>query len=510
MNPKKKKKLTSQPDFSSKDYNIFEKYQAFIRKLHTETTLKKPTRKERFFRYLSRLVFVLVGSFFTTLAFYFLIDPNGIYNSGFNGLLQACSKLIVGHGKLSWAKYYLLYYGLGLLTNLLFILFLRLFFKAKLEIISTSIFYVLSQIAWTQIFSFFKLRESIFSRFNPTSWQGLTNQSQLSFTLPYYIVIAIVAAIVYTYGTSLIYQAQSTKGGLDIFIAHFSAQKKKISISAFMKIFGGVILFSITLVNFFWIEDNSRMKESSLEKEIQENENLATNPKIKDKKLKVIVEEWKKDMERANLLEKENQLKESFAIRGEFINQSLTSLFRNKAEETQIEKYPQEIEYYLKKNEEKISLMETELDKLSNSTENLTPQDYQRKINLSKRKEKISKEQERKLWQRYLIYTTNNERLWATVVYIFLTSFLMSQIFPRDKLILLNIYASNQEKLTQGLNLLKKYPTYHYTIHKKRTNAEEETIYVIESYLSKWDYYLLFPYLKQIGIIYTHETSQQY
>jgi len=61
----------------------------------------------------------------------------------------------------------------------------------------------------------------------------------------------------------------------------------------------------------------------------------------------------------------------------------------------------------------------------------------------------------------------------------------MSQIFPRDKLILLNIYTSNQEKLAQGLSLLKKYPTYHYTTHKKGTNGEEETIYVIESYLSK-------------------------
>lgn len=102
-------------------------------------------------------------------------------------------------------------------------------------------------------------------------------------------------------------------------------------------------------------------------------------------------------MEQANSLEKKNQLKESFAIRGEPVNQSLTSLFRNKVEETQIEKYPQEIDYYLKENKEKISLMETELNALSNSTENLTLQDYQRKINLSKRKEKIRKEQERKL-----------------------------------------------------------------------------------------------------------------
>ena len=65
----------------------------------------------------------------------------------------------------------------------------------------------------------------------------------------------------------------------------------------------------------------------------------------------------------------------------------------------------------------------------------------------------------------------------------------MSQIFPRDKLIRLNVYSSNQEKFAQGLNLLKKYPTYHYTTHQKITKAnlevEEKTIYVIESYLSK-------------------------
>lgn len=96
MNPKKKKKLISQ---TSNDYNLFEKYRDFIRKLHTETTLKKPSGKELTLRYLSKLGFVLAGSFFTTLTFYFLIDPNGIYNSGLNGLLQAFSKLLVGYSK---------------------------------------------------------------------------------------------------------------------------------------------------------------------------------------------------------------------------------------------------------------------------------------------------------------------------------------------------------------------------------------------------------------------------
>src|SRR5215475_12350180 len=100
-------------------------------------------------------------------------------------------------------------------------------------------------------------------------------------------------------------------------------------------------------------------------------------------------------MERANSLEEENRLKESFAIRSEPVNQTLTSLFRNKAEETQIEKYPQEMDYYLAKNEEKASLMKVEIDKLDKSAANLTPQDYQRKNNLIKRKERIEKEQSR-------------------------------------------------------------------------------------------------------------------
>ena len=58
-----------------------------------------------------------------------------------------------------------------------------------------------------------------------------------------------------------------------------------------MKIFGGIILFLITLVNFFGIEDNPTMKRSSLAKEIQENERLAADPKIKKKEIEVIIRE---------------------------------------------------------------------------------------------------------------------------------------------------------------------------------------------------------------------------
>jgi hypothetical protein len=129
MKKLKKPKSTSPQDFSESGYNIFEKYRRFISSLHDEKPLKKPTGKELTLRYLSKLGIILIGSFFTTLTFYFLIDPNGIYNSGLNGLLQAFAKLIVGHSGLGWANYYLLYYGLGLLFNLLFIFILRLFFK---------------------------------------------------------------------------------------------------------------------------------------------------------------------------------------------------------------------------------------------------------------------------------------------------------------------------------------------------------------------------------------------
>jgi uncharacterized membrane-anchored protein YitT (DUF2179 family) len=102
--------------------------------------------------------------------------------------------------------------------------------------------------------------------------------------LPYYIVIAIVAAIIHTYGYSLIFQAQATPGGLEIFTSHVSYQKKsKISISVLMKAFGIIITLLVTIFNFFLIEDNPKMKKSILQREVQEK-NLALNreEKIKD------------------------------------------------------------------------------------------------------------------------------------------------------------------------------------------------------------------------------------
>ncbi|CAG8842997.1 32911_t:CDS:1, partial [Racocetra persica] len=79
-------------------YNVWQKYNDFIRRLYLEKPLKRPTGKQVTLKYLSKLAIVFFGALFTTLTFYFLIDPNGLYNSGLNGLLQAASKLIVGRG----------------------------------------------------------------------------------------------------------------------------------------------------------------------------------------------------------------------------------------------------------------------------------------------------------------------------------------------------------------------------------------------------------------------------
>src|SRR3954467_5710324 len=100
----------------------------------------------------------------------------------------------------------------------------------------------------------------------------------------------MVAAIIHTYGYSLIFQTQATPGGLEIFTSHFSSQKKsKFSISTFTKLFGFGIIFLVTLINFFFIEDNPKMKNSSLEKEIQEIQQK--NEELQGKKPKKLLDE---------------------------------------------------------------------------------------------------------------------------------------------------------------------------------------------------------------------------
>src|SRR3954463_2858907 len=99
MNKNKRKEL--EKNNSQATYNVWKQYNEFIRGLYLEKPIKKPTGRELTWKFLRKLAIVFVGAFFTTLTFYFLIDPNGLYNSGLNGLIQAFSKLITGHTGIS-------------------------------------------------------------------------------------------------------------------------------------------------------------------------------------------------------------------------------------------------------------------------------------------------------------------------------------------------------------------------------------------------------------------------
>ncbi|RHZ35514.1 YitT family protein [endosymbiont GvMRE of Glomus versiforme] len=513
MNDQLKKKIEKKDSV----YNVWKQYRKFISDLYLKDKLvKKLSGKEMTINYLSKLIIVFFAAFFTTTTFYFLIDPNGIYNSGLNGLLQTVSKIIVGtSNKIKWSDYYMIYYGLGILTNLTFISFLRIFFKARLEVVSTSIFYVLSQIVWTKVFNHFRLKDNIFSNFSPSNWQTLTSHSQLSFTLPYYITIAIVAAIIHTYGYSLIFQAQATPGGLEIFTSYLSQKKKvKLPISFLIKIFGLSIVFVTILVNFILVEDNTKIRKSLLSKEIEETDKKKISwyerkkiiDKIKKGEIDCLLKGWKEQMEDLKELRKKNDEKSiKKALKISENNRLITSIVKRKIEGLDPEDYPQELEYYLSDNKNKLIWLENEIKKnnelIKNNSKKNSKKCLQRKFSLTERKYKLEEINSKgKVWN-YLNYVSNNERLWATIVYIFFSSFLISQIFPRDQLILLSIHSTTEENCNKGLRLLAKFSPVYYIAHQKR-EQKEETIYIISCHLSKWNYYLYLPFLKRIGKIY--------
>ena len=85
--------------------------------------------------------------------------------------------------------------------------------------------------------------------------------------MPFYIAVAIGAAIVHTYGYSLIFQARATPGGLEIITSYLSSsrkKRKKASISFLFKLFGFLIIFAITFFNFAFVEDNVKVRKAEL------------------------------------------------------------------------------------------------------------------------------------------------------------------------------------------------------------------------------------------------------
>jgi len=110
----------------------------------------------------------------------------------------------------------------------------------------------------------------------------------------------------------------------------------------------------------------------------------------------------------------------------------------------------------------------------------------------------------------YLKYITNNEGFWATVVYIFFSSLLINQMFPKDIRVVLTVQTSSRAKLDKILSLLKEYSPSYYVTHpyEQKKAGEERTIYVVNCFMSKWTYHLLQKELKSLETdFFINETS---
>lgn len=76
------------------------------------------------------------------------------------------------------------------------------------------------------------MEKNLFTIFSSTEFWQKARENQLTL-LPCQVVIAVFAAILHTYGYSLIFRAQATPGGLEIISAHFAAQlQTKFSVSS--------------------------------------------------------------------------------------------------------------------------------------------------------------------------------------------------------------------------------------------------------------------------------------
>jgi hypothetical protein len=110
--------------------------------------------------------------------------------------------------------------------------------------------------------------------------------------------------------------------------------------------------------------------------------------------------------------------KKEEAVRIREKNSLITSIFKNKVGDlgnSQIENYPQEIDYYLVSDNERIKKLENELTEIDRNRENLPQEDLEetlyRRNDLERRKKQLEEEQKRSVLGKYLSYITNNERL---------------------------------------------------------------------------------------------------
>ncbi|CAG8455049.1 21694_t:CDS:2 [Gigaspora margarita] len=162
--------------------DIVDNYNQFIRSLHQTEKSPPVSRLAIIRRLIKKLIVVGVGAFFTTAAFYFLMDPLRIYNPGLNGLLKKITQCLVGTELLGTLRFYSVYYGISLVLN-------------------SAIIY----------------EKFLFDKKSNYEWP---------LSLPLHLLVGLVAAATHVQGYSYIFQAQAAPSGLETIAAHFATKKK--------------------------------------------------------------------------------------------------------------------------------------------------------------------------------------------------------------------------------------------------------------------------------------------
>lgn len=479
----------------------------------------KRNSRTKITNFLFKIFVVFIASFLTTAAFHLLLRPNGIYNSGLNGLLQTFFEFFSGKSDIIRKNYNHFLFGTSLTINFLLICFLGGFFGAEWEMMSTAVFYSGFQLFWSWIIEKFYLNKYLFSNLTTENWSYLVNQKHLGFTLPFYIAISIGAAIIHSYGYSLIFQARATPGGLEIITSYFTNKKNSRTPLKFLfKIFGFSIIFLITIISFLLIDDNPNVKKAELKTHLEKQNFLQENDDL-DR----VLENWKNNWQKRKNLEKTNselkkqtqqeQNQEEIKKNQEEIaeievnNSLLTTLLKKKISSGYLDEYPiKEIDAYLESKQNLISSLKSEIQVIEKNFKTRNNKEENKKYleYLKKKLERTEKDYcDRSLFG-YLKYVTNNERLWATIVYIFFSSLLINQMFPKDIKVVLSVQTSYRDKLNKLLSLLREFnPTYYTTsAYEQKNPGEEKVIYVVNCFLSKWKYYLLEQELKSLKVIY--------
>lgn len=538
-NDKKKQKIRKE-----KTLGLWEKYDDFIRSLHLQNPFQKPktSYKKKLLEYLKIALILISASFLTTASFAFFINPNGLYNSGINAIFQIIAQYIISHKGLTWNYFNMLYLPMVFFFNAIMVIILWKVFNSRIEVISTSLLFIIFGITWSFIFSKVNF---LFSNLNPSVWITTMGRRDLTITLPYYIIIAFIAAILRAFGLGLISKCQATPDGLDVILTHLCFKKNNLSKKWISRAFNIFSVLFIVMINLKFNEDpvmiesffkrdweNKACSEQKdyieFKKELKNNWGMVSSNKLHQKISTTSVESIDNV-----LLEREKALNESNLLFIDLIKE------RTLAPRELIEEFLKwEFEFSLSNSEGKIALIDRIItDEIKNSlvgtaekgvehdnvTNHLAEKNRKSLIILYdddsnkrraelliryhqllviRRNDLIKQQNESKL-KRTLRKIINDERIWATFVYIFTTSHLVGIFFPYDKTMTINIHCDSMEQVERGMNLVKKFcDTYYWSAHFRHEEAESKKFFIIICKLSRWNYYLYLPYLQQLGEIY--------